>query len=266
VAALQLEARGSPALAWERARAVANQAASRGARVVAFPETFLDVEGAGEDFDLWRERLACLARELGVALVGGTLREAVPGDRRPYQTTVVLAATGEERFRYRKVHLFDAAPPGGVAERESDVIRPGESEGVSPFDLPPLGTCGVGICYDLRFPDLWRRLVHAGARTLFMPSSFTVATGKDHWHVLLRARAIENLAWVVAPAQVGVKSGGRVRYGHACVVDPWGTVLADAGSEGDGFALAEIDFDFQDRVRANIPCLTCPIPTDPGEC
>jgi nitrilase len=252
VAALQLEC--SPDLA--RASRLVALAAGRGARVVALPESFLDAEPlADHDVRALGETLGALAREHRVALVAGTLREPAPGDPRPYQSTLVFSAEGREVARYRKVHLFDAAVPDGPAERESASLRPGQVDGVRPFDLEPLGRCGVGICYDLRFPELWRRLALGGARTLFVPSSFARETGMDHWHVLLRARAIENLAWVVAPAQVGPKSGGRVRYGHAVIVDPWGTVVADAGGGGDGMALAEVDLARQDRVRAALPCL-----------
>lgn len=248
VAALQLEP-GPRAL--ERAAALVSRARERGAQVVALPETFLEDDALHEH----QAALAALARDQEVALVAGTLREAAPGDPRPYQTTLVLDAKGEEVFRYRKVHLFDVSIPGGPDERESETLRPGPLEGVRPFELAPLGTCGLGICYDLRFPELWRALAARGARVLFAPSSFALGTGKDHWHLLLRARALENLAWLVAPAQVGRKPDGRVRYGHAAIVDPWGTVVADAGAEGDGIALAEIDLERQERLRRALPCL-----------
>jgi predicted amidohydrolase len=248
VAALQIEPGPH---AWERSAALVALAASRGARVVALPETFLEdapLEAHAAD-------LAALARDREVALVAGTLREAAPADARPYQTTLVYNAKGDEVFRYRKLHLFDVTVPGGPAEKESASIRPGPVEGARAFELEPIGRCGLGICYDLRFAELWRALVAGGARTLFVPSSFALQTGKDHWHVLLRARAVENLAWIVAPAQVGRKPDGRVRYGHALIVDPWGTVLADAGGDGDGIALAELDFARQEKVRAALPCL-----------
>lgn len=253
VAAIQLETRPD---AWERAQALVALAADRGARVVALPETFLEY-GPADDTSLetWSPRLAALARAHGVALVGGTLKEAAPGDPRPHQTTAVYSRSGDEVFRYRKVHLFDVEVPGGPAEKESATLRPGPVAGVRAFELDPLGKVGTGICYDLRFPELWRRLVADGARLLFAPSSFALQTGKDHWHALLRARAIENLAWVVAPAQVGRKPDGRLRYGHACIVDPWGTVVADAGAEGEGLALFEVDFERQSKLRAALPCL-----------
>jgi predicted amidohydrolase len=247
VAAIQLEPRTD---AWDRARSLVARARERGARVVALPETFLE----DEPLERWHERLAALARENAVALVAGTLREHAPGDARPYQTSVVFDATGREVFRYRKVHLFDVDLPEGPREKESAALRPGPTDGVRPFELAMLGRCGLGICYDLRFPELWRSLVVAGARTLFVPSSFAEKTGKAHWHVLLRARAIENLAWVVAPGQVGKKLDGRVRFGHSLVVDPWGTVVAEAG-EGEGMAIADVDTAEQDRARRGLPCL-----------
>jgi predicted amidohydrolase len=247
VAAIQLEPRQD---AWDRVRALVARARERGAKVVALPETFLE----DESLEPWHSRLATLAHESGVALVAGTLREHAQGDARPYPTSVVFDAAGREVFRYRKVHLFDVDLPGGPSEKESASLRPGPTDGVRPFDLPELGRCGLGICYDLRFPELWRSLSAAGARTLFVPSSFAEKTGKAHWHVLLRARAIENLAWVVAPGQVGRKPDGRVRFGHSLVVDPWGTVVAEAG-EGEGMAIADIDAAEQERARRGLPCL-----------
>jgi predicted amidohydrolase len=257
VAALQLDTRDDPETAWERARELTARAAARGARVVALPENFLDESIAPREqpFETWRSWLAELAHENKVALVAGTVRETAPGDLRPFQTTLVFSLDGHEVHRYRKLHLFDARPLHGPEEHESLTLRPGLVDDVRAFELAPIGRSGVGICYDLRFPELWRRLARDGARTLFVPSSFALGTGKDHWHVLLRARAIENGAYVVAPAQVGPKPGGRHRYGHALVVDPWGTVLADAGGENEGFALAEIEPAFQERVRRALPTL-----------
>jgi predicted amidohydrolase len=257
VAAVQLETREDPDAAWARTCDLVARAAARGAAVVALPENFLDesLEPRDQPFETWRGSLSSLAQHHRVALVAGTVREPAPGDPRPFQTTLVFAPDGSLAHAYRKVHLFDAAPLTGPPERESRTLRPGLLEDVRAFELPPIGSAGVGICYDLRFPELWRRLAVGGARTLFVPSSFALGTGKDHWHVLLRARAIENGAYVVAPAQVGPKPGGRIRYGHAVVVDPWGTVLADAGGEGEGLALAEIDPAFQEKVRGALPCL-----------
>lgn len=257
VAAVQLETKDDPELAWERARELVARAADRGARVVALPENFLDesLDPRQEPFEGLKGWLAALAREHEIGLVAGTIREPAPGDLRPFQTTLAFAPSGDEVHRYRKVHLFDAAPLVGPEEQESRTLRPGLLDDVRAFELPPLGRAGVGICYDLRFPELWRRLAKDGAKTLFVPASFALGTGKDHWQVLLRARAIENGAYVVAPAQVGPKPGGRQRYGHACIVDPWGNVLANAGGEREGLAIAEVDPAFLARVRRALPTL-----------
>ena len=153
--------------------------------------------------------------------------------------------------RYRKIHLFDIDLPGGPTFRESAHIAPGDDVVAVPT---PLGVIGLSICYDLRFPELYRKLVDAGAEILTVPSAFTLQTGKDHWHPLLRARAIECQSWVLAPAQEGRHDdqGLRHSYGHALIADPWGTVVAECG-DGEGFCLAEIDLERVRRVRAAIP-------------
>jgi nitrilase len=135
--------------------------------------------------------------------------------------------------------------------KESRAVRPGSDVVVA---STPFGPLGLSICYDLRFPELYRRLVHAGARVLAVPSAFTERTGKAHWEVLLRARAIENLAYVVAPAQTGPHNPRRTSHGHAMIVDPWGTVLAERGG-GEGVVVADLDFERQDRLRRELPAL-----------
>ncbi|HEY0714689.1 MAG TPA: carbon-nitrogen hydrolase family protein, partial [Polyangia bacterium] len=167
-------------------------------------------------------------------------------------TAVLLGPEGDVRATYRKVHLFDVEIPGGHRFCESDSVLPGDQPAVADT---PWGGLGLSICYDLRFPELYRRLVSAGARVIAVPAAFTRETGKDHWHVLLRARAIENQIYVFAPAQWGFHGGNRSSYGHAMVVDPWGVVLAECG-ERDGYALAPIDFAYLDKVRTTLPCLS----------
>src|SRR5262249_2575383 len=148
---------------------------------------------------------------------------------------------------YRKVHLFDVEIPHGPTLRESAATMPGETEvTVARVREVPLG---MTVCYDVRFPELYRLLPARGARIVPVPAAFTLTTGKDHWHVLLRARAIENQVFVVAPAQHGKHPKGRQTYGKSLVIDPWGDVLAQCG-EGEGFCLARLDFEYQDRVRA----------------
>ncbi|MGH9464749.1 MAG: nitrilase-related carbon-nitrogen hydrolase, partial [Thermoanaerobaculia bacterium] len=152
---------------------------------------------------------------------------------------------------YRKIHLFDVDLPGSVRFAESETVVPGDDVIVV---ATPLARLGLSICYDLRFAELYRRLADGGAQVLLVPSAFTLATGKDHWHALLRARAIENQCWLIAPAQTGRHDDGGLResYGHALIADPWGAVVAQA-SDGPGLALAEIDLERVERVRAALP-------------
>ena len=167
-------------------------------------------------------------------------------------TSILLSPGGEIAAVYRKIHLFDVDVPGGMRFRESETIEPGADVVVAET---PWGGLGLTICYDLRFPELYRAVADRGARLVAVPSAFTLETGKDHWHVLLRARAIENQLYLFAPAQLGHHGGQRRSYGHALVVDPWGVVIAECGNH-EGVALAQVDFDYQDQVRQNLPCLT----------
>ncbi len=258
VAAAQMQSGGDPEENRGRASELVRRAAGRGAAVVGLPENVLFEGAPGEpvvhDVVRWSERFAALAREASVSIVAGTLGEPSQPGALPFNTTLAFAADGRCVGRYRKIHLFDVDVPGGPNERESARLSSGEPEAVV-VDLPPLGAVGLSICYDLRFPELYRELVAAGARTLFVPASFAMGTGRDHWETLLRARAIENVAWVVAPAQHGTTPDGRAKYGRAMVVDPWGTVLAVAPDGRDGLAVAELEMGRQDRIRRALPCL-----------
>ena len=205
-----------------------------------------------------------LARGAGVWLLLGGFPElappaktdAPPGERQRIRNSAILIdPEGALAAVYRKIHLFDVDLghlPGGKRFCESDAIEPGTEVVVAET---PWGGLGLSICYDLRFPELYRALVARGARLVAVPSAFTMETGRDHWHVLLRARAIENQVYVMAPAQFGVHGSNRRSYGHALIVDPWGTILAECGDQ-EGFALARIDFAQQDKVRSTLPCLT----------
>jgi predicted amidohydrolase len=163
----------------------------------------------------------------------------------------VIDAAGEIRARYDKLHMFDVDLPTGESWRESAAYTPGEGAVVV---TTPVGVLGMSICYDMRFPDLYRALTNAGATILAMPAAFTRPTGTAHWHVLLRARAIEGACFVVAAAQTGVHEDGRATYGHSLVIDPWGEVLLDMG-EATGLGFAEIDPVLQEDVRARVPAL-----------
>jgi predicted amidohydrolase len=169
-----------------------------------------------------------------------------------HNTSVLIGPDGNTLAHYRKIHLFDIDLPGMEHLKESKAIQPGREPVVAEASF---GKLGLSICYDLRFPELYRALTRRGARILAVPSAFTERTGRDHWELLLRARAIENLAYVFAPAQVGEHGPGRSSWGHAMIVGPWGDVLAEVEEPGEGVALAELDFERQDRLRRELPAL-----------
>ncbi len=235
------------------------EAARRGASFVGLPENFAYLRSEGEKVveaqaldGPWVRRMADLARRLRITLLLGSVPERIEGDARVGNASVLLGPDGRTLAVYRKIHLFDIDLPGMEHLKESRSVVPGEEVVVAPA---PFGPLGLTICYDLRFPELYRELVRRGARVLAVPSAFTERTGKAHWEVLLRARAIENLAYVVAPAQVGTHAPGRASHGHALVVDPWGDVIAQV-ADGEGVAVAELDFARQDRLRRELPALS----------
>ena len=200
-----------------------------------------------------------VARETGAWLLIGSLvidpagePGAAPGETRLANRSFLVDADGGIVARYDKIHMFDIDLPGGESYRESNAYRPGDRTVVAET---PWGRLGMSVCYDVRFPHLYRALVQAGADFLAVPSVFTVPTGSAHWHVLLRARAIENGCFVFAPAQWGEHAAGRHSYGHALIVDPWGEVLADAG-EGVGIVTARIEVARIAEVRRMVPSLT----------
>jgi predicted amidohydrolase len=233
--------------------------ASRGAVFVALPENFAFLRSEGEPVPEaqpldgpWVQRMAGLARRLELTLLLGSIPERVEGEKRIQNTSVLLGPDGSTLAVYRKIHLFDIDLPGMEHLKESKAVRPGTDIVVAETGL---GKVGLSICYDLRFPELYRELGQKGARTLCIPSAFTERTGKAHWEVLVRTRAIENLAWVLAPAQVGHHGRGRASHGHAMIVDPWGVVVAQV-PEGEGIAVAELDFERQERIRRELPALS----------
>lgn len=244
-------------------RALAARAAAEGGQLVVLPENFAllgrgeadklaaaeSLEHGGPIGDTLRE----IATRHGVWVVGGGMPERVPGDeRRTYNTAVVIAPSGERVARYRKIHLFDVDIPGGATLRESDATAAGDEALVVELGGARVG---VTICYDVRFPELYRTLVKdLGAEVLLVPAAFTAHTGAAHWHLLLRARAVEDQAWVVAAAQWGRHNDKRESFGHTLVVDPWGTVVAESAS-GDGVVMATLDGDTVERRRAQMPCL-----------
>jgi predicted amidohydrolase len=257
-AAVQMTSRADKQANLERALALVDEAARRGAQLVGLPENFLymgperDKAAAAEPLDgPCLTRLAARAREHRLHLLAGSVLEPGAPGGRFYNTSVLIGPDGERLASYRKIHLFDADIPDGARYRESETIAPGEQLAVVETAL---GRIGLSVCYDLRFPELYRALSARGAELLCVPAAFTLHTGKDHWEVLLRARAIENLCYVLAPAQWGQHSERRATFGRALVADPWGTVLATCG-DGEGVAVAPVDRAVLERVRRELPCL-----------
>jgi predicted amidohydrolase len=204
-----------------------------------------------EERDPGLARLRDLARETGKWLMAGSLLIREPGADKVVNRAYVLDPKGEIVTRYDKIHLFDVDLKGGESYRESDTVRGGDRAVLAPT---PWGLLGMAICYDLRFAYLFRALAQAGASFLTIPAAFTHTTGKAHWHILVRARAIETGCFVFAPCQTGVHAEGRRTYGHSLIVDPWGEVLADGG-EDVGFVTARIDPARVEEARRMIPAL-----------
>jgi predicted amidohydrolase len=242
----------------EIADRLVRRGASEGAELVVLPEKF-NVLGAPEQLVDGAEPLdgptvswaASLASELGVWLVAGSIVERVAHDEKLRNTSVLLDPDGNSRAVYRKIHMFDVEV-GGIEYRESDVEAPGEE--IVAADAGEL-KLGLAVCYDLRFPELFRALALDGAHAFTLPSAFTVPTGRAHWEILIRARAIENQVFVVAAGQVGQHPPHHESYGHSMIVDAWGTVLASAGDEREHVVTAELDLSAQAEVRAKLPSL-----------
>lgn len=262
VAVVQLNSQEDVTANLVRAKRWIAEAAAAGAKLVALPENFAFMgEESGkrevaERLDRARPgpilgALAESAKAHGVWVIGGGMPERSEDPARPYNTSVLVEPSGAIAGAYRKVHLFDVSLPDGTSARESAAT----SAGADAVTAEVLGTrVGMSICYDVRFPELYRKLIDQGARIVTVPAAFTLTTGKDHWHPLLRARAIENQVYVLAPAQHGRHPGGRQTYGKSVIIDPWGEVIAQC-SEGEGIAVGRLDFDYQDRVRASLPSL-----------
>ena len=257
-AVVQLNSTSDAERNWRSAEELVRRAAAAGAALVATPENtnFLGPHDEkvrrAEGLDgPTCERFAGLARELGVHLLLGSFNERGPDADRCYNSSVLFGPDGARLAVYRKIHLFDVDVSPEVRFQESATVAPGTEPVVASTDR---GRIGLTVCYDVRFGELYRRLVEQGAEILTVPSAFTLTTGRDHWHPLLRARAIESQCWLLAPAQWGRHDdrGLRESFGHAMIVDPWGHVVAMA-PDGPGVALAEIDLERVRRVRSAIP-------------
>lgn len=258
IAAAQMNSGADKARNVEVAIRLVRRAAELGAELVGLPENFSwmgpesERPGAAEALEgptLFR--MASVAREHSIALLAGSILESGAPGGRLYNTSVLFGPDGSRLGFYRKIHLFDVDVGDGATYRESAAVAPGTE--VVAVDCP-VARIGLSVCYDLRFPELYRRLASQGATLLSVPAAFTLMTGKDHWEVLLRARAIENQAYVLAPAQFGRHSERRVTYGNAMVVDPWGLVISRA-SDGEGLALGAMDIDLLKDIRRKLPAL-----------
>jgi len=258
-ACVQLNSGNDLAANLRAAETAIRSAAASGAQLIMLPEYAAMMDGSGrvmrenspaEDGHPALDRFRVLARETKAWLLVGSLTIKVD-DERMVNRSYLLSATGEIAARYDKIHMFDCTLPSGKVIRESSAYRPGEAAVIAPT---PWGPLGMTICYDLRFPQLYRALAQAGALFLAVPSSFQRETGVAHWHALLRARAIENLSYVFAPAMCGEHPGSRTTYGHSLIIDPWGKILAELGDE-PGIALADIDVERVAKVRGMLPSI-----------
>jgi len=265
VACVQMNTRGDVAANVGVATALVEKAAAAGARLVALPETWAykghreGIHASAEAVDgPSNAALAQLAARLGIFVLAGSIYEPSPEPGRVFNTSALFGPHGDLLAAYRKIHLFDVTA-GTKVYSESDDVTPGADLVTAEIDVgssDPAATVTLGltICYDLRFPELYRSLALRGAQLLCVPSAFTAYTGAAHWEVLLRARAVENGCFVIAPGQVGEHLPGRACFGHSMIVDPWGAVLAEV-QDGIGFCIADLDLGRLAEVRAQIPSL-----------
>lgn len=258
VAVCQLNSREDRDENLRMARELLERAADAGAVLAVLPE-YVDYLGPGKtapkperDDGEFAQFFSAAAQELGMWVHAGSFHEAGPDESRTYNTSLIFDPSGALVARYRKIHLYDVEIPGRVSYHESKSVAPGSSPVVASIDGVPTG---LSICYDLRFPELYRRLaVEGAARVLVVPAAFMMHTGRDHWEVLLRARAIENQCYVVAAGQIGNHEPGRTCFGRSMIVDPWGTVIAQA-PDTIGIVTAELDLDRLELIRSELPSL-----------
>ena len=260
IACVQINSGGDIAANTVRAAELVGDAAAQGAQLVALPENVFLMEAPGQKGKrvLYTEQehpsvkaVARMAQDHTCWILVGSVAVKIDESGKTVNRALLFSPQGEITARYDKVHLFDVELPGGEIYAESAKMLPGHQAVVAQI---PGAKLGLTICYDVRFPHLHRALAKAGADILAVPAAFTAVTGEAHWHILLRARAIETGCFVIAPAQTGTHPGDRKTYGHALIIDPWGKVLADAGT-GEGVIVADLDLDMVKQVRARIPAL-----------
>jgi len=261
VAAIQIASGTNVSANLAEVEKLAEEAAKAGAKLIVLPENFAFLGGRCREMLSIREEdgsgplqdfLSQLARRLKVWLVGGTIPLEIDASLKVQAACLVFDDKGNRVARYNKMHLFDVRlPDTDESYEESDVIDPGNQVVVvdSPF-----GRLGLAVCYDLRFPELFRAMLDLKVEIIALPAAFTALTGKAHWDVLVRARAVENLVYMVAAAQGGFHVNSRETYGHSMIVDPWGTVL-DERERNSGYVIGEVKKDFQQAIRRNFPCI-----------
>ena len=261
VAAVQMATGAGVSANLQEAERLIREAADAGAALVVLPENFAFMGKREQDVLTLREQdgdgrlqsfLASSAARYGVWLVGGTIPLVASDAGHVRAACLVFNDRGERVARYDKIHLFDVKVPGADEQyRESSTIEPGAD--IIVLDSP-FGRLGVAVCYDLRFPEMFRQMLDSGVELLTVPAAFTAITGKAHWETLVRARAMENLAYVVAAAQGGYHINGRETHGHSAIVDPWGSILVQL-PRGTGFICHPLDRDYQTSVRRNFPAI-----------
>lgn len=258
-AAIQMLASPDKEANLREAKSKIREAAARGAKIVALPEVFNWRGGKDEEKKNAEpisgpsaSLMSDLARESGLYLLAGSFLEEIPSGAKAYNTSLLFDPQGTVIARYRKIHLFDVDLEGRVSTTESETRESGKEIAVAETPICPMG---LSICYDLRFPELYRALVDKGAQLIFVPSAFTALTGEAHWEPLLRARAIENQVYIIAPNQVGHNPKSFATYGNSMIVDPWGRVLARA-SDCPGLIFADIDLQYLAKIRRELPSLS----------
>jgi deaminated glutathione amidase len=258
-AAVQMNSLPDLAKNLAQAEELIDLAVRQGAELICLPEnfSFLGDEAAkfaqAETIAQSSEKfLKTMAQRHQVTILGGGFPVPAPTGK-AYNTALLIGSSGEELSRYEKVHLFDVNLPDGNTYQESQAVSPGVQL-PSVYPSKEFGNLGLSVCYDVRFPELYRHLSQMGAEVLFIPAAFTAYTGKDHWQVLLQARAIENTCYVIAPAQTGKHNSRRQSHGHAVIIDPWGIILADAGDQ-PGVAIATLEPSRLEQVRRQMPSL-----------
>ena len=257
IAVVQMDSRNDKGANVKYACQCIDEAAANGAKLISFPEIMnLSSENIGEGGGhetipgYTTEILIAKAKEHKMYIHSGSFCKAVEGENRAYNTSVIIDPEGKIIGEYHKLHPFDITMPDGTVNKESERIRPGDEIVVADTAL---GKLGMSICYDIRFPELYRIMTLEGAQVIFTPASFTMATGKEHWECILRTRAIENACYIVAADQIGQKHE-FLAYGHSMVIDPWGTIIAKARDEA-GMFYADIDLDYEDKIRQKVPVL-----------